>query len=73
MKLLRKCSSLLLLEFAYGSVAVAAPIPSSPRKSDNAKFVQAQPDTPIDCRKTPNHPRCKPIGLAKSFGSPPLI
>jgi|GEM_PF-2196949 hypothetical protein len=64
MNVLRKCSSLLLLLFltAYGGVALAAPTPSLPSKSDNATVVQAQPDTPVDCKKTPNHPRCKPIG-----------
>jgi hypothetical protein len=59
MNLLRKFSSLLLLAFfaAYGGAALAAPTPSLPSKSDNA--VQAQPDTPVDCKKTPEDPRCK--------------
>jgi hypothetical protein len=65
MKLLRKCSSQLLLAFltAYG-VALATTAPSSPSKSDNATGAQVQPDSPVDCKKTPNHPRCKPIGRA---------
>jgi hypothetical protein len=74
MNLLQKCSSLLLLAFltAYGGVALAAPTPSLPSRSDNATVVQAQPDTPVDCKKTPNHPRCKPIGGAgfAFFSSP---
>jgi len=66
MNLLRRCSSLLLLAFiaAYGGVALTAPTLSLPSKADNATVVQAQPDTPIDCKKTPNDPRCRPIGRA---------
>jgi hypothetical protein len=61
MNLLQKCSSLLLLAFfaAHGGAALAAPTPSAPSKSDNATVVQAQPDTPVDCKKTPKDPRCK--------------
>jgi hypothetical protein len=74
MNLLRKCSCLLLLAFltAYGGVALAALTPSLPSKSDNVSVVQAQPDTPVDCKKTPNDPRCKPIGRAgfAFFSSP---
>jgi hypothetical protein len=68
MNLLRKCSCLLLLEFlaAYGGAALATTAPSLPSKTDNAAVAQAQPDTPVDCKKTPNHPRCKPIGRAGS-------
>jgi hypothetical protein len=49
----------LLLAFlgAYGGVALAAPTPLG--KSDNATVVQAQPDTPVDCKKNPKDPRCK--------------
>lgn len=58
---LRKCSGLLRLAFfaAYGSVALAAPTPLLSSKSDNVTVVQAQPDTPVDCKKTPKDPRCK--------------
>jgi len=61
MTLLQKCSSLLLFAFltAFGSIALAAPTPSMPGKSTNATVVQAQPDTPVDCKKTPKDPRCK--------------
>lgn len=61
MNLLRKCSSLLLFAFfgAYGVAALAAPTPSLPSKSDSATVVQAQPDKPVDCKKTPKDPRCK--------------
>jgi len=71
MALLRKCSSLLLPTFltAYGSVSVAAPTPALPSKSDNASVVQTQPDTPVDCKKTPNHPRCRPIGRGPLSGA----
>ena len=72
MKLLRKCPKLLLLAFlaAYGGVALTATTPPLPVRSDNATAAQAQPDTPVDCQKTPNHPQCKPIGRAGSgFGS----
>jgi hypothetical protein len=59
MNLLQKCSSVLLVAFlgAFGSVALAAP--TLPSKSDNAIVVQAQPDTPVDCKKNPKDPRCK--------------
>jgi len=59
MNLLQKCSSVLLLAFlgAFGGVALAAP--TLPSKSDNATVVQAQPDTPVDCKKTPKDPRCQ--------------
>jgi hypothetical protein len=68
MKLLRKCSSLLLLMLftAYGGVALTATTLPLLGRLDNANLAQVQPDTPVDCRKTPNHPRCKPIGLAGS-------
>lgn len=61
MNLLRKCWSLLLLAFlaAYGGVALAAPTPLLTSMSDNATLVQAQPDSPVDCKKTPKDPRCK--------------
>ena len=59
MNLLQKCSSVLLLAFlgAFGGVALAAP--TLPSKSDNATVVQAQPDTPVDCKKNPKDPRCQ--------------
>jgi len=61
MNLLQKCSSLLLFAFltAFGSIALAAPTPLVPSKSANATVTQAQPDTPVDCKKTPKDPRCK--------------
>jgi len=54
-------------------------------KSDNVTATQARPDAPVDCRKTPNDLRCRPIGRAGftfppppmrragSFRSPPVI
>jgi hypothetical protein len=64
MRPLRKCSSLLLPAFltAYGGAALAAPTPRLPSQSNSAAVVQAQPETPVDCKETPNHPRCRPIG-----------
>lgn len=61
MNLLQRCSSLLLFAFltVYGGIALAAATPALPGKSTNATVTQAQPDTPVDCKKTPKDPRCK--------------
>jgi len=61
MKLVQKRSCLLMLAFlaAYAGLTLAAPIAPFPGKSDSATAAQAQPDKPVDCKKTPKDPSCK--------------
>lgn len=61
MKLVKKRSYLLMLAFlvAYAGVAFAAPVAPLPGKSDSVTAAQAQPDKPVDCKKTPKDPSCK--------------
>jgi hypothetical protein len=61
MKLVQKRSCLLMLAFlfTYAGVALAAPVPPFPGKSDGPTAAQAQPDKPVDCKESPKDPSCK--------------
>ncbi|UCF75214.1 MAG: hypothetical protein JSU71_13385 [Betaproteobacteria bacterium] len=61
MKVVQKRSCLLMLAFAlaYAGIALAAPVAPFPGKSDSVTATQAQPEKPVDCKKTPKDPSCK--------------
>ena len=61
MKVVQKRSCLLMLAFAlaYAGMALAAPVAPFPGKSDSVAATQAQPEKPVDCKKTPKDPSCK--------------
>jgi len=44
---------------AYAGIALAAPVAPFPGKSDSVAATQAQPEKPVDCKKTPKDPSCK--------------
>jgi hypothetical protein len=61
MKTVQKRSCLLMLAFllAYAGIALAAPVAPFAGKSDSVTAPQAQPEKPVDCKKTPKDPSCK--------------
>jgi hypothetical protein len=50
---------ILALLGTYASTTLASPAASNAIRSEAVIVAQAQPDTPVDCKKNPEDPRCE--------------
>lgn len=58
---MKKSPLLLVLALlgTYASATLASPAASHSVRSEGVIVAQAQPDTPVDCKKNPKDPRCE--------------
>jgi hypothetical protein len=52
-------SLIVALLCTYAGATLASPAASHALRSEGVIVAQAQPDTPVDCKKNPKDPRCE--------------